>query len=137
PYSADPAVSSTATMATSTMVAADMARNACFWHVSILRQSDLSRYLLHRSSAVEETSEARQKEIDMNQVAEQTMMPATHMNGLDLKQLNDTVDLLVAQPMLARFEFRASNRWMTGGENRSRIQGFYGAGQEDASRTAA
>src|SRR5690606_23189950 len=36
-----------------------------------------------------------------------------------------------------RFEFRASNRWMTGGENRSRIQGFYGAGQEDASRTAA
>jgi len=35
----------------------------------------------------------------------------------------------------ARFEFRARNRWIQGGENRSEIQGFYGAGHEDTSRS--
>jgi uncharacterized OsmC-like protein len=36
---------------------------------------------------------------------------------------------------LAQFEFRASNQWINGGENRSSIQGFYGAGVEDESRS--
>jgi uncharacterized OsmC-like protein len=62
--------------------------------------------------------------------------PAT-LNGLDLAQMHGTVALLQQQPALARFEFRASNRWVSGGENRSRIQSFYGAGAEDASRTEA
>ena len=39
-----------------------------------------------------------------------------------------------ADPTLARFEFRNTNKWITGGENRSTIQSFYGAGQEDSSR---
>jgi uncharacterized OsmC-like protein len=56
------------------------------------------------------------------------------LNGLDLKQLKDTVALLEAQPALAKFEFRARNQWISGGHNRSEIQGFFGAGQEDASR---
>jgi uncharacterized OsmC-like protein len=60
----------------------------------------------------------------------------TTLNGLDLQQMTDTVALLQQQPALARFEFRASNRWVTGGENRSRIKEFYGAGSEDSSRTA-
>lgn len=62
--------------------------------------------------------------------------PAT-LNGLNLKQMTDTVALLQRQPSLAKFEFRNQNRWVSGGENRSRIQGFYGAGQEDTSRTTA
>jgi uncharacterized OsmC-like protein len=61
----------------------------------------------------------------------------TTMNGLDLAQMQDTVALLQARPALARFEFRAANRWVTGGENRSRIQGFFGAGAEDTSRAIA
>jgi uncharacterized OsmC-like protein len=65
-----------------------------------------------------------------------TTAPATR-NGLDVKQLTDTVELLQQQPALARFEFRATNRWVSGGENRSRIKEFYGAGAEDTSRTAA
>ncbi len=32
---------------------------------------------------------------------------------------------------------RPWRRWVDGGENRSTIQGFYGAGQEDSSRTKA
>ena len=43
---------------------------------------------------------------------------------------------LKADKNLAKFQFRARNTWIDGGENRSFIQDFYGAGQEDKSRTA-
>jgi uncharacterized OsmC-like protein len=62
-------------------------------------------------------------------------MTSTKMNGLDTKQMTETVEVLKAQPALARFEFRNRNKWVDGGHNRSMIQGFYGPGQEDASRT--
>jgi uncharacterized OsmC-like protein len=57
------------------------------------------------------------------------------MNGLDLGQMMQTVEALKNDASLARFQFRASNRWVDGGHNRSTIQGFYGAGSEDTSRT--
>lgn len=69
-----------------------------------------------------------------------TLTPAptqTSRNGLDLEKMTATVAALQADPTRARFEFRARNRWVTGGENRSSIQDFYGAGQEDRSRTSA
>jgi uncharacterized OsmC-like protein len=75
-------------------------------------------------------------EVKMSNATIATTERAT-LNGLDLKQMTDTVDLLKQQPPLARFEFRATNRWVTGGENRSRVKEFYGAGAEDASRTTA
>lgn len=56
-------------------------------------------------------------------------------NGLDLIQMGQTIEALKNAPELARFEFRASNEWVNGGENRSTIRGFYGAGAEDESRT--
>ncbi len=58
------------------------------------------------------------------------------LNGLDLAQMAATVDALKANTDLAQFRFRARNRWIDGGENRSTIQGFYGAGREDDSRAA-
>ena len=60
---------------------------------------------------------------------------AKKLNGLDTTQLVDTINLIKSQPVIASFKFRNSNRWVDGGENRSTIQGFYGAGQEDSSRT--
>ena len=63
--------------------------------------------------------------------------PRTGINGLDLEQMTATVEALKANPSLAQFEFRARNRWISGGENRSTIKDFYGAGGEDTSRTAA
>ncbi|MCW8193423.1 OsmC family protein [Proteobacteria bacterium 005FR1] len=56
-------------------------------------------------------------------------------NGLDLVQMAQTVELLQKEPALAQFEFRARNQWIDGGENRSTIRDFYGAGKEDQSRT--
>ena len=58
-------------------------------------------------------------------------------NGVDTEQMFGTLDAIKAQPELASFRFRASNRWIGGAHNRSTIKGFYGAGQEDTSRTEA
>ncbi len=56
------------------------------------------------------------------------------LNGLDTTQMVETVAAIKRQPSLARFEFRASNEWINGGENVSTIKDFYGAGKEDTSR---
>ncbi len=56
-------------------------------------------------------------------------------NGVDILTLFATVDAVKAAPQLAQFQFRASNDWVSGTHTRSVIQGFYGAGQEDTSRT--
>jgi uncharacterized OsmC-like protein len=58
----------------------------------------------------------------------------TIRNGVNLTQLVATVEAIKATPELAKFSFRAENTWETGGRSRTRIQGFYGAGQEDPSR---
>jgi uncharacterized OsmC-like protein len=63
--------------------------------------------------------------------------PVTTLNGLDTQKMMETVGVLKADPTLARFEFRARNRWISGGENRSTIKDFHGAGAEDASRREA
>lgn len=61
---------------------------------------------------------------------------ATRMiNGLDAGAAMETIAAIQADKSLARFQFRASNEWVSGGENRSTIQGFYGAGLEDTSRS--
>jgi uncharacterized OsmC-like protein len=62
---------------------------------------------------------------------------APHMNGLDVRAAFDTIDAIKADKSLARFQFRARNRWISGGENRSTIRDFYGAGREDDSRAMA
>ncbi len=56
------------------------------------------------------------------------------LNGVDVGRLVATVEAIQANPELARFKFRATSEWVDGGRSRTRIQGFYGAGQEDASR---
>lgn len=59
----------------------------------------------------------------------------TRINGVDVDQLVSTVNAVQQNPDLARFRFRAHNAWIGGGHSRTTIQGFYGAGQEDTSRS--
>ena len=59
----------------------------------------------------------------------------TIRNGVDTEKLFATLDLIKAQPELARFQFRASNRWIDGSHNRSTIRSFYAAGGEDTTRS--
>jgi len=59
------------------------------------------------------------------------------VNGVDVDRLSGTIDAVAANPALARFQFRARNHWIEGGYSRTTIKDFYGAGQEDATRTEA
>ena len=61
----------------------------------------------------------------------------TRRNGVDVAKLYGTLDAIKAQPEIARFQFRASNRWIDGAHNRSTIRDFYAACQEDTSRAQA
>jgi OsmC-like protein len=66
---------------------------------------------------------------------EVTVVADTIRNGVDTEKMFATLDLIKAQPELARFQFRATNRWIDGAHNRSTIKGFYAAGGEDTSRS--
>jgi uncharacterized OsmC-like protein len=57
------------------------------------------------------------------------------LNGVDTPTLFATLDAVKGSPQLAKFQFRATNEWLSGTNNRSTIRGFYGAGAEDTSRT--
>lgn len=51
-------------------------------------------------------------------------------NGVDTPTLFATIDAVKAQPELAKFRFRATNRWQQGTHSRTRIESFYGANEE-------
>jgi len=57
------------------------------------------------------------------------------INGVDVDRLGATIQAVQQNTSLATFRFRAKNRWIDGGHNRSTIQSFYGAGKEDMVRT--
>ena len=65
------------------------------------------------------------------------VMTNTVRNGVDTEQMYATLDLIKAQPELAKFQFRATNRWIDGSHNRSTIKDFYAAGGEDSTRSDA
>lgn len=80
-----------------------------------------------------ETKEVEVAKVDLDKESKKKNK-STLINGFNPADIVGTVEVLQADPSLAKFEFRASNKWIKGGHNRSRIQGFYGAGQEDSSR---
>jgi len=51
-------------------------------------------------------------------------------NGVDTPSLFATLDAVKGQNEIAKFQFRASNTWLTGTRSRSTASGFYGAMQE-------
>src|SRR5262245_50606359 len=67
------------------------------------------------------------------QAAKQTS--TDRFNGIDTRAMVQTVGAIKEDRKLAKFEFRVRNRWIDGVENRSTIQGFFGAGAEDRSRS--
>ena len=61
----------------------------------------------------------------------------TFRNGVDAEKMFATLELIKDQPELAKFQFRARNRWIDGAHNRSTIKDFYAAGGEDSTRGEA
>jgi len=62
--------------------------------------------------------------------ADSKVPKSTTVNGVDTGKLSATIEAIKADASLANFQFRLSNKWIGGGENHSRIDAFYGAGQE-------
>jgi uncharacterized OsmC-like protein len=60
---------------------------------------------------------------------EQAMSATNIMNGVDRDKLFGTIDAIKADPAIARFQFRLRNKWIDGGENRSRVDDYDGAKQ--------
>lgn len=56
-------------------------------------------------------------------------------NGVNVTSFKDTIAAVQQDPEIARFQFRATNKWINGSQNRTRIKEFYGAKQEDTSRS--
>ena len=56
------------------------------------------------------------------------------LNGVDLGRLTTTIEAVVADPSLGRFQFRSATHWIDGGHSRTTIKSFYGAGHEDDTR---
>ncbi len=53
------------------------------------------------------------------------------INGVNTDQLFETIDNIKGDPGIAKFKFRAKNRWENGGYNSTTIMDFYGAKQEN------
>jgi uncharacterized OsmC-like protein len=54
------------------------------------------------------------------------------MNGIDTPTLFATVNAVKGARDLAKFQFRARNRWLSGTHSQTVIDSFYGAGTEQA-----
>lgn len=57
------------------------------------------------------------------------------LNGVDVTRLVAVTDAIKKNPELKACRFRATNTWLGGGHSQTKIQGFWGAGREDTSRT--
>jgi len=56
------------------------------------------------------------------------------LNGVDVPTLFATLDAVNGQRDLAKFQFRATNRWISGTHSRNTVESFYGAGGEQKHR---
>jgi uncharacterized OsmC-like protein len=60
----------------------------------------------------------------------QTLAEPATINGVDVMALGQVVEAIKGNPEVAKFNFRASNRWLGGDRTRSTIKTFTGALQE-------
>jgi hypothetical protein len=58
--------------------------------------------------------------------------PPAPRHGVDTPTLVATLDVVRGQRDLAKFQFRAKNRWLGGTHSRTHIESFHGAGGEHA-----
>ncbi|UCB48760.1 MAG: OsmC family protein [Deltaproteobacteria bacterium] len=58
---------------------------------------------------------------------EQAIKKQSTVNGVDVDRLFETIDVIKEKPEIGKFKFRANNKWVDGGHNRTTIKNFYGA----------
>lgn len=66
-------------------------------------------------------------------MSEQTVLKTKQdkeLNGVNVTQLFDTMEVIRESPEVAKFKFRNHNKWIMGGHNRSNLDSYYGAMEE-------
>jgi uncharacterized OsmC-like protein len=69
---------------------------------------------IRRMTMAQQTAEAKREKVPMN--------------GVDTPTLFATINAVKDQPELAKFQFRASSRWLDGTHSKSQVEAFTGAG---------
>ena len=69
-------------------------------------------------------------------IATATRAPREPRNGVNTPALLATINAVKEMPALAKFQFRASSRWIAGTYSESRVESFSGAGGEHNHQTA-
>ena len=69
-------------------------------------------------------------------MSDTTMTNPAIRNGVDTATLFATIDAVKGDPEIAKFQFRATNRWINGTHSQSTMQSFFGAKQEMSHATA-
>jgi uncharacterized OsmC-like protein len=59
----------------------------------------------------------------------------TIVNGVNVSQLFETIDNIKENKKIAKFNFRAKNKWISGTENHTTVEDFYGACQTHKRKT--
>lgn len=57
------------------------------------------------------------------------------VNGVNVTELFNTIEAIKGRPDIAKFKFRATNKWINGTHCRATVKDFYGALKEDDSRS--
>lgn len=58
------------------------------------------------------------------------------VNGVNVTQLFDTIEVIRENPDVSKFKFRATNTWRDGSYSQATVKDFYGALAEDDTREA-
>lgn len=74
------------------------------------------------------------REGGMEMAREMAQKKEKFVNGINVDQIFDTIDIIKENQEIARFNFRATNQWIAGTHNRATVEDFYGALKEDSSR---
>ncbi|HEX2455671.1 MAG TPA: OsmC family protein [Vicinamibacterales bacterium] len=69
-------------------------------------------------------------------IAPATRAPREPRNGVNTPVLMATINAVKETPALAKFQFRATNRWVNGTYTESRVESFTGAGGEHTHQTS-
>ncbi|MFC1531544.1 OsmC family protein [Gemmatimonadota bacterium] len=64
-----------------------------------------------------------------------TTMTSPVDNGVNVAALLDAREALTAMPEAAQFKWRATCEWVNGTHSRSRVEGFFGLGEEQKHKT--
>jgi uncharacterized OsmC-like protein len=64
-------------------------------------------------------------------------MTKSVVNGFRTEDIVATLDAIRTNPEIAKFKFRARNKWISAGHNQARVMDFYGGCQEDTTRKKA